>query len=55
MTDTDRQIIAEACEAMRKVLVELAYGHALHVTDAKAVELRTQYERLWVLTSEVAA
>jgi hypothetical protein len=52
MTDTDRQIIAEACEAMRKVLVQLAYGYDLHVTDVRAMELRTQWERLRTLAEE---
>jgi len=52
MTDTDRQTIQETCEAIRKVLVNLAYGHTLNATDAKVVELRTQWERLRALTGE---
>jgi hypothetical protein len=52
MTDTDRQTIQEACEAIRKVLVQLAYGYDLHVTDDKVVELRTQWERLRTLAEE---
>lgn len=53
MTDADRKMIVEACEAMRNVLVILAYGHTLNATDAKALELRTQYDRLWNLVGEV--